>query len=107
MEVKAMRIAFCGCQGVGKTTAASELARLLGLKFLDDGSDLVRLVWPCQEFAPIFDGLVSDKQRFMRWQRLLLSWRSMLHAENDDFVSARCVLDVVAYSIYGLIVESN
>lgn len=91
-----MRIAFCGCQGTGKSSLAKRLSEYLGVPMLDEGGKLVEIA-----FGGEFDLERLDRtEKVLEWQKVLFEFRCFLHTFWEEYVSARGVLDNLAYTRY-------
>lgn len=89
-----MRIAVTGTSGVGKTTLATELSRLLNIKLFAENFRPVMLANAAAKAAY----LAKDTAKLEREIQLILSWLDVRIAQEEsetDFVSDRMAFDIL------------
>ncbi|MDI6709716.1 MAG: ATP-binding protein [Bacillota bacterium] len=83
-----MRVGLTGAQGVGKTTLARELARILGWRLIEEQARVV------------FARCPQTKGKFSSaFQWRCLAEQIRLEEDGDDFIADRTVIDNAAYWI--------
>jgi predicted ATPase len=90
--VTALRIAFCGASGTGKSTLAAALAAHFNLPLNPVGS---RSVSAAMGYASPYD--VDRAGRRAEFQRRLLANKCAWEAAHESFVTDRTTLDNLAY----------
>lgn len=88
-----MRIGITGAQGVGKTTLAEELARILDLPLIEEQA---RLVAKEMDILNLRD-LKHDPKKATNFQWNCLKYQLSAEKKHDSFVSDRTTLDNLAY----------
>lgn len=92
---RAVRIAFCGASGTGKTTMSDFLTKSLGVPFNPVGS---RSVAAAMGFASPYD--VDKAGKRAEFQRRLVVEKRAWEDEHTEFVTDRTTLDNLAYTVF-------